>query len=263
MTSRLMRRLDFRTPRVIAALVLREMSTTYGRSAGGYFWAIAEPVAGTVLLTAVFSFLAKSPPLGNNFALFYASGLVPFLMYSTVASKVAMAVKFSKPLLVYPRVTYLDAIIARFLLAALTQILVMYLLFTYLLMSSDTATVIDFDAIGLAILMAMALGVSIGTLNCLLFSVFPVWANLWSVLNRPLFLLSGVIFTYELLPESMAKVLWFNPLLHLTGKMREGFYPTYSPNYISLPYYAAWCFVPLVIGLFFLRRYHKKILNEL
>ena len=34
------------TLRVVAALVLREMGTRFGRSSGGYLWAIAEPLGG-------------------------------------------------------------------------------------------------------------------------------------------------------------------------------------------------------------------------
>lgn len=245
------------------ALILREMSTTYGKSVGGYFWAIAAPVLGIVLLTTLFSFLVKSPPIGTSFALFYATGIVPFLMYNSIVGKVALSVRFSKALLVYPRVTYLDALVARFLLVALTQMLVAYILFTYLVVTSDTRAIVDFNAIGLSILMAMGLGFGIGTLNCLLFAVFPTWSNIWSVITRPMFIISGVIFTYDSLPEGIAKYLWYNPLIHVTGQMRKGFYPNYSGDYISVPYVAAWALLPALVGLFFLRIYHKKILNEL
>ena len=49
------------TPRTLVALVMREMSTTYGRSALGYLWAILEPVAGIMLLTAIFSLAFRAP----------------------------------------------------------------------------------------------------------------------------------------------------------------------------------------------------------
>ena len=65
--------------RVLFALVVREMSTRFGRSWGGYLWAIVEPVGGILLLTFIFSLALRKPPLGTNFALFYASGMVPVL----------------------------------------------------------------------------------------------------------------------------------------------------------------------------------------
>ena len=75
--------------RTVVALILREMATTYGRSAGGYIWAILEPVLGVALLSAVFSMALQHPGLGTNFPLFYATGFLPFAMFNDVANKVA------------------------------------------------------------------------------------------------------------------------------------------------------------------------------
>ncbi|MEP4309746.1 MAG: hypothetical protein ABJ364_08370, partial [Lentilitoribacter sp.] len=124
----------FASTRTILALVLREMVTTYGRSPGGYLWAILEPVAGIALLTALFSTGFRSPSLGTNFPIFYATGMIPFLMYSDVSGKVALSMLFSKPLLAYPAVTYLDAILARFIVNMLTQLMVAYVTLTSIML---------------------------------------------------------------------------------------------------------------------------------
>ncbi|MEV8465934.1 ABC transporter permease [Fluviibacterium sp. DFM31] len=254
---------DLRTPRVISALVLREMSTTYGRSAAGYLWAVAEPVAGIAILTAAFSFMLRDPPIGNSFALFYATGLLPFLMYMGVSGKVSQAIQFSRPLLSYPRLTFLDAVFARFLLNAITQLVVAFSVLGALLLAQDTRPVIDFGAIFLSFAMALSFAFGIGALNCLLFAFLPSWQMIWAVMNRPSFLISGIFFTYDSMPAVVQKFLWFNPLIHVIGQMRKGVYPTYSGVYVT-PWYVFLCAaIPAVAGIFFLRRYHKKILNEM
>ena len=48
-------------PRIVMALMLREMATTYGRSAGGYLWAILEPILGIALLSVIFSLALARP----------------------------------------------------------------------------------------------------------------------------------------------------------------------------------------------------------
>ncbi len=101
------------TPRAIGALILREISTTYGRSPGGYIWAVLEPAAGIALLTLVFSIGFRTPPLGASFALYYAAGILPLMMFTELSGKLAQTIQFSRALLVYPRVTFLDALIAR------------------------------------------------------------------------------------------------------------------------------------------------------
>ena len=94
------------------ALVVREMSTKFGRSYGGYLWAIAEPLGGIVLLTVAFSLAVRRPPLGTNFPLFYATGIIPFFLFTGVASGVATAITTNRGLLHYPVVTPLDAVFA-------------------------------------------------------------------------------------------------------------------------------------------------------
>ena len=115
-------RRSFASFRAIGALILREMATTHGRSPGGYLWAVLEPVAGIALLTLIFSLAFRTPALGSNFALFYATGLVPLTFFTVITGRVGSAVNYSRPLLVYSTVTFLDAILARFLLNGLTQI---------------------------------------------------------------------------------------------------------------------------------------------
>lgn len=256
------RQRPFATSRVVAALMLREMSTTYGRSPVGYLWAVLQPVAGIVLLTLVFSLMLRSPPLGKSFALFYASGIVPFLLYMEVQSKIAGSIQFSRQLLVYPSVTVVDAILARFILNLLTQLLVAFIIFGVLMNLDDTHAAVDLPAISLALVMAAALGLGAGVLNAFLFGIFDEWNRIWAVLNRPMFILSCVLFTFESIPEPYRGWLWFNPLIHVVGQTRRGFYPFYEADYVSAAYVFLVSLVLLVLGLIFLKRYARYILTE-
>ena len=71
------RAVRFQRLRVLFALMVREMGTTFGRSWGGYFWAIAEPLGGILLLSLAFGLALRTPPLGSSFMLFYATGYIP------------------------------------------------------------------------------------------------------------------------------------------------------------------------------------------
>ena len=120
--DRLTRPVARRPPlRAITALILREVATAQGRVAGGYLWAVAEPVAAVALLSVVFAMAFAAPPLGQSFALFYATGYLPFMLHADLAQKIGVALRFSRPLLSYPAISWIDAILARFLLNLLTQ----------------------------------------------------------------------------------------------------------------------------------------------
>lgn len=254
-------RVRFQRVRVLFALVLREMGTKFGRSAGGYLWAIAEPLGGILLLAIAFSLALRSPPLGTSFILFYATGMVPFNLFNTMSKGVAGAIASNRGLLSYPVVTVLDAVFAKFLLNLLTAILVATVLFGVIIVVIDPPITLDLAAVARGVAMAALLGLGIGTMNCVLFGFFPTWKNVWSVLTRPLFILSGVFFTYESVPAQFQHLLWYNPLTHVIAVTRSGFYGSYDPQFVSYPYVLGIALTSFAVGAWLMRR-HASFLIE-
>ena len=249
-------------PRTIFALILREMSTRYGQSAGGYFWALLEPLGAIVILAGGLSLLIHHPSLGTSFFLFYATGFLPFSLYQSVMNAVSRSLNFSRPLLMYPAVTWADALIARAILNTLTEIMVIYVLFTGIFLFIDTNTSISLLPILMALALATLLAIGVGSVNCLLIGIFPAWEQVWSIITRPLFLVSGVLFLYEDLPRSVQAILWYNPLLHVIGEMRKGFYPSYTADYVSPAFVVGLSLSLTALSFVFLRRYYRDFLNE-
>ncbi|RJL13350.1 ABC transporter permease [Paracoccus siganidrum] len=249
----------FASLRAIGALILREMSTSYGKSPGGYLWAIAEPVGGIVLLTAIFSAGFRTPPMGTNFAIFYATGIVPFFVFMDISGKVSSAITYSKALLAYPAVTFMDALAARVLINALTQALVAYLIFSVIYFTQETRTDPQIGGIILAMVMALTFAVGVGSMNCFLFAAFPWWRHVWSILTRPLFLISCIFFIFDDIPKPYQDWLWFNPLIHVIGQMRRSFYVSYTGDYVHFVYFFGVSLGLMVVGLALLLRYHRDL----
>ncbi|MBE9640240.1 ABC transporter permease [Salipiger pacificus] len=255
-------RRSFPGPRSVAALILREMATSYGRSPGGYIWAILEPIGGIVMLSLAFSAFLRSPALGVNFPMFYATGMLPFVMYTELQGKIASSLNFSKPLLAYPTVTFLDAIAGRFILGVMTKLLVSYIIFGGIMLLYDTRVTLDFLHIFQSFALAALLGLGLGTLTCYVFTRFPMAQQAWGIVTRPLFLVSGIFYLFETIPHLYQGYLWYNPLVHVIGIMRKGFYPTYDANYASPVYVLSIALISLTLGLLLLWRYHAEILNR-
>jgi capsular polysaccharide transport system permease protein len=248
--------------RTVGALMLREMATTYGRRPGGYVWAVLEPALALVMLTLVFSLVLKSPSLGNSFPLFYASAYLPFVLFNSVSNAMARSIRFSRPLLGYPAVTFVDALIARFLLATMTHLVIGFLIFSGILMLMDTHTLLHLPRVLEGVALAAVLGLSIGVLNCYLMTAFPIWETAWSIATRPLFLISGIFYIYEDLPTFAREVLWWNPLLHVTGITRTGFYSTYEAAYASPLFVLGVSGLTGVTGLLLLYRYNRDLMER-
>lgn len=250
------------TGRVVGALILREMSTTYGRSPGGYVWAVLEPAAAIFMMTLAFSLLFRSPSLGTNFLLFYASALLPLRVFQNLSQAVGAAIQFNRPLMAYPRVTYVDTIAARAILAVLTQTMVVLIIFGGIFITQDIRENIDMAPMLEGFLLAVSLGVGLGTFNCFMFLRFAVWKSVWGIATRPLIIISGVFYIYEDLPLIAQDLLWFNPLIHVTGIVRSGVYSTYDPAYISRTYVIFFGLIPMIFGLLLLWRYGRDILQR-
>lgn len=254
------RRRRWATPRAIFALMLREMTTTYGRSPGGYVWLVLEPVAAIALLSFAFSLALRAPSIGTNFPFFYATAFLPFMLYNQASTKLSYAIRYSQGLLTFPMVTFIDALTARFLLNVIIYVLVSFLILGGIILVWDLDPVIEPLRVLNSFGMALALAAGLGAMNCYLFVAFPAWIQLWKIINRPLFIVSGIFFIYEDLPGGLRDILLINPLFHVTAEMRAGFYGTYDADYVVSVYPYSVGAVGLFFGLLLLYRHHDEIL---
>lgn len=253
-------RRSYATLRAVGALMLREMGTRYGRSPGGYVWAVAEPVAGIAFLSFVFAVIFDDPPIGRSFAMFYATGILPFMMFNDLHNKVAQSLMYSRPLLAYPTVTFVDALLARFLTNLITHVLIAYLVLGGTMLVFEGRMNIDLPSVVLGLGLAAVLALGVGTLNAFLFAQVPVLQQAWSVLMRPMFIFSCVLIVYDAIPQPFRDWLWWNPLVHAVGLVRAGFYDVYDSHYAAPVYVVGLALVCLAMGLLLLRAHHREIL---
>lgn len=224
------------------------MTTRYGNKFGGYLWAVLDPVLTIAILTMVFSAVARVPPLGRSFALFFATGYVAFYIYRSLSDQVSLSVEVNRSLLMYPVVQVYDTVIARTILQIVTLFVVTILIFGVF------AFFVEYDGIDLypiwvASLIAVILGTGVGISNIVWFSLSSTYQQVWGIINRPAFIVSGVFFLPESIPQPFRDVLLYNPLVHIIGLFRQGFYPTYRADYVNYPYIIGLAVFSLVFGL--------------
>lgn len=248
--------------RSIFALILREMSVTYGRAPGGYLWTILEPVLGIAFISYIFALGFRNPSLGDNFPIFFATGILPFYTANLIGVNVSQSLNYSKALLNYPMVSYADAMIARTILTALNQLLVSIIVLSGITWYWETRTVFQIDRAIMAYVMAIIFGFSLGTFNSFFVTRFQLYQRIYSIATRPLFLASGIIFLYENMPRIAKDILWYNPLMHVTGELRGAFYLQYEAKYVSPTYVFGVSFVLCLLGLILLHRYHRDMLEH-
>lgn len=251
----------FSTLRTIVAMSLREVTTSNGDTAGGYLWSVISPVIGIIGLSYIFSAGFRTPPLGENFAIFYATGLLPFTMFRSVSARVEHSIRASRNLLNFPRVTIFDVLISKFIMAVMTQAAISVLVLGFILYFYQPDTTFHIVQILQAFSVAALLGFGFGVMNCAIKTKFPLWEVIWNFVNRPLMLISGVIILVESLPRPYSEWLMWNPLVHITGRLREAFYVDYVGSYTDLRFPLELALVTAFIGLAGVKLFARELLD--
>lgn len=251
-----------RSLRIFAALVIREMITRYGRSWGGYVWAVIEPMSVIVILSALFSQFIPLPAYGDSFLLFFASGFLPFYFFVTVSGQVGSALAVNTPLLQLPMIRPLDVILARFALSVLTILVVSAIILGIVSVSLRHGLTLDAASALSAAGSAAALGLGIGSLNAVIFAFLPVWRQVWGLLSAPLMVVSGVFYSLGEMPMHIQEILLWNPLVHCVGLARAAVYPSYPASYVDLLYVLVIALATFLLSLALMVRHRAMLVDH-
>ncbi|WP_324280248.1 ABC transporter permease (plasmid) [Sinorhizobium kummerowiae] len=248
--------------RVVGVLLVREMATRFGSKPGGYVWALLDPAAHILLMTVIFHAIARAPALGTSFALFFATGYISFQFYQATTSDLNAAVKSNKTLLSYPNVAPIDTIVARFVLQMGTTSLVAFIVLGTTIAAMRVDTELHWPSILEAVGLACVFGLGVAMVNCVLFLKYPLYKQVFGIVNRPLFLISGVFFLPDSVPAPYRDHVLINPLVHIIMGFRKGFNPEYRAVGRDRDYLYRIAFLTLFAGMLVFTLSRKTLRNE-
>ncbi len=246
---------------VIYALLLRELSSQFGKSRGGFVWVLVEPVAHLLVPVVIFGFIKQRLVPGVEFPVFLVYGFLPFLFFKTICLQIVDGVNAAQGLLSYRQVLLMDVFIAKVLAYAVIQSVVFTVVLAGLAMLGydvlPERPVELAGVLGLTALLAFGLGVVFAALASLIPDARPVI----HILFMPLYFMSGILFPVTLFPDDWVRLLSINPVLHLVELSRamalDGFE---TMKYTSIAYPVALALVATVIGLMLYRlRYLARV----
>ncbi|MBP1857582.1 capsular polysaccharide transport system permease protein [Rhizobium herbae] len=225
------------------------MQARFGSKPGGYIWAIVDPLAHVAIMTTIFSTLARVPALGNDFTLFFASGYLPFGFYQAMSSFIAGAVRSNKNLFSYPIVSPFDAAVARYVLQFITSVVVTVVVMLLCTNEGSRLHELSLAPAVEAAAVASLMGFGMGMANIPLFADYPLYEKVFILVNRPLYLLSGVIIMPDSLPGPIFDALMWNPLVHIVMWFRQAIYPEYAATGLDKLYVLECASVMVTFGL--------------
>lgn len=234
--------------RVTSALIIRETSARYGNKPGGYIWAIVDPLAHVFMMTILFNAIARTPALGTDFALFFATGFLPFSAYQGMSQFLSGTVRANKNLFSYPVVAPIDAVVARYILQLVTSALVTIVIFAICTSEPAHLQSMNWGVVVASFVLATVLGLGVGMMNIPLFNDYPLYEKIFGLINRPILLISGVFFLPDSMPAPMQTVLMWNPIVHIIMWFRTGFYPEYDAAGMDLHFAILCTAIVFMIG---------------
>ena len=247
--------------RVINALMLREIKTRYGRQRLGYLWALLEPIMFVSVLAAIFTIMGRGANWKMPMIPFLITGIMPYLMFRNVMTVGLRAVRSNKQLLTFPQVSIFNVLFARFLLELTTHLLV-FVILVVIALTFFSPMQIQEPLTVLAWLIVVGffgfgLGVGFGALAAIVRTLEELVPTIF---GRPMFLISGIFFTVEIMPEHIREIALFNPLLHMVELLRAGFFIEYDGAYASSAYAIFFVLAVLCLGMLILSALRKTIL---
>lgn len=248
---------------VVFALFVREMKTRFGGYWLGAFWLLLEPVAHVAMLLAIRVVLRDMSPIGVQIDLpvWMVVGLMPFLMFRKIWTRVMSAAASNGALFAYRQVKPFDAMVARALLEAMLSMTVLIILLLGLGWLGYTFIPRNTIEYLYIVLMMGLLGTGLGLISAYSLTYFSQTPLFVAMLGMPLYFMSGVIIPIQRLDPFIMQYLLFNPILHLLELARDAFFPRYAmATGVNLEYPAAWAILTNAIGLVLYRIRREQML---
>ena len=111
----------------------------------------------------------------------------------------------------------------------------------------------------LAFLALGLLGLGLGALACVAVTRFPDAGQVVPILLRPLFFISGIFFSVEVVPAEYRAWLLWNPVLHALEIIRGAYFHAIDNHYGDPVYLAWWVVGALALGLLTFHVYRYRM----
>lgn len=246
---------------VLYALLLRELSSRFGKSRGGFVWVLVEPIAHLLVPILIFGFLRNMGAPGVEYPVFLVYGFLPFLLFKAICLQIVDGVNSAQGLLSYRQVMLMDVFVSRAMAHCVIQAVVFFIVLTGLgMLGFDVLPGRPVELAGILALTAL-LAFGLGIVLAAISSLVPDARSVIKIMFMPLYFASGILFPVTRFPDEWVRWMSVNPVLHLVELSRTMAIDGYQPmQYTSVTYPVALALGTTLIGLMLYRlRYLTRV----
>lgn len=246
---------------VMHAVILRDIRSRFFDHGLGFLIVPLFPVAHMVLLLAIYKVVDRQSIFGDDLVLFFATGLIPVLMFNYVSRFMSVSLLANKGMLAFPAVKLLDIVLAR---SALELVgIVLAILFVVIIILSVGSSPVPRSTIDVLMVLSLVsiLSVGVGIVVSVISAIWPFFAMFYSLFTAVIYLSSGAPIYLHSFPDLVPYYCSFNPTFHAVEWIRQSYYLGYPAYQLSKTYLAGWAFGSLAVGLLMERCLRKSIMQ--
>lgn len=212
----------------------------------GYIMTLLWPLFHLAVLTVGFLLRTVIAPMGDDPAIFVATGATPYIMCFYPARMMGTSITENRQLLHIPLIRPIHLMASRCLLEILNAIIVLSIFVGCATLMGVDLTPEDPRIAFSAVMASISLGIGIGIFNATMVAITsPFYMMFFTFAFMALYLTAGVYIPINMLPERLARFAQYNPVATIVTWMRSAYYSSVELDNESK------IFVLLVAGAFF------------
>lgn len=248
--------------RVIGALMLRELTTRFGRENIGFLWIMVEPLLFAVLVGLIWRASKGPTEYGVDIVAFVVTGYVPLVLFRTTVGRAVGSFIANGSLMYHRQIKILDIIMVRFLVELIGHMM------AYLFVGIALGAIgwfpmpYDFGFLVLGWIYYSIFVFSVAIVIAPLSEMSEALEKFIPVTTYIMIPFSGVFFIVSALSTRAADVALYSPPVHAMEMMRYGvFGPVMNPHYDFI-YPLKFCLPLIAVGLLLCRIVRKRLVVE-
>jgi capsular polysaccharide transport system permease protein len=248
--------------RVIGALMLRELTTRFGRENIGFLWIMVEPLLFAVLVGLLWRAMKGPEEYGVDIIAFVVSGYIPLVFFRSSISRAVSSFTANGSLMYHRQIKIFDLILVRFLIELIGHMMA-YLFIAIVLGALGFFPLPDnlgFLLLGWAYYSLFTFAITIvvaplSEMSEVLEKVIPVTTYLMVPF-------SGAFYFVDVLFPQAAEVVLYSPPVHGMEMMRYGIFGSSINPHFDYVYPLAFSLPCIALGLLLSRIVRKRMVVE-
>lgn len=249
-------------PRIIGALMMREVITRYGREGLGFLWLVGEPMIFALGVLVMWSVIKPPYDHGIHIGPFVVSGYLCLIMFRHQIGQAMNALQANMGLMYHERIRPLHILFARATLEFAGATLAFFLCYLIVMMLGQARAPQNLGLLYAGWLMVTLHAFGLALIFTGLAMRYDVFEKLTGFLGYALIPLSGVFVMAAWLPDSILDVYLLIPFPHGVEMVRAGVFGEFVETHYDFGYGVAWAGGLLLVGLLLIATGRDRLESE-